>query len=91
MDWWTDVLSAIWRCERVKGRMCVCREGHRHAPARLLNSLRLLARVVLVSVGLGLRNQLDGRLHDFGGVGDRDSAHALGVLPTQVGDHKAGA
>eukprot|EP00964_Phaeocystis_antarctica_P025288 scaffold14198_cov49-Phaeocystis_antarctica.AAC.2 len=68
------------------------REGHsRHAPARLLHSLRLLARVILVSVGLALRYQLDGRLHDLGGVGDRDSARALGFLPTQVGDHQAGA
>ena len=81
--------SGVVRGSRVA---CVYREGHRrHALARLLHSLRLLARVILVSVGLALRYQLDGRLHDLGGVGDRDSARALGFLPTQVGDHQAGA
>ena len=51
--------------------------------ARLRHSLRLLARLIFVDVRLGLRDQLDGRLHDLGGVGDRlgAAAHEIGVLP----------
>ena len=48
--------------------------------ARLRHSLRLLARLMFVDVGL--RDQLDGRLHDLGGVGDLGAAaHEIGVLP----------
>ena len=66
---------------RVGGRMC--RGGHRHAPTRLLHSLRSLSRLFLIDVGLRLIYQLDGRLHDLGGVGDPGgAAHELGALPT---------
>lgn len=57
---------------RVGGRMC--RGGHRHAPTRLLHSLRSLSRLFLIDVGLR---------HDLGGVGDPGgAAHELGALPT---------
>ena len=60
----------------LKGRMRVSWR------ARLRHSLRLLARLILVDVRLGLRDQLDGRLHDLGGVGDLGAAaHEIGVLP----------
>eukprot|EP00964_Phaeocystis_antarctica_P098101 scaffold64141_cov68-Phaeocystis_antarctica.AAC.8 len=49
--------------------------GHRHAPARLVHSLRLLAKAFLVDVGDGRRCRRDGRLHDLGGA-----AHELGFL-----------
>ena len=49
-------------------------DGHRHAPARLVHSLRLLAKAFLVDVGSGLA------LHDLGGVGDLGAAHELGFL-----------
>ena len=70
--------SSVVRGSRV---VCVYRKGHRHAPARLL---RGLPRVNLVPVhGLGVRcRALSARLHNLGGVRDRDAAHELGVLPT---------
>ena len=51
-------------------------------PARLVHSLRLRAKVLLVDVVLGRRCRRDCRLHDLGGVGDLGAAHELGVLPT---------
>ena len=50
-------------------------------PARLVHSLRLRAKVLLVDVGRGRRGRRDGRLHDLGGIGDLGAAHELGVLP----------
>ena len=62
---------------------CVCHVGYRHAPARLVHSLRLRAIALLEGVvEEGRRCRRDGRLHDLGGVGDLGAAYELGVLPT---------
>ena len=51
-------------------------------PARLVHSLRLRAKVLLVDVVLGRRCRRDCRLHDLDGVGDLRAARELGDLPT---------
>ena len=81
--YWGGASHARLKRERVTGRMCAsCRVKARHAPARLVHSLRLRAIGLLEGVGLGRRCRRDGRLHDLGGVGDLGAAHELGVLPT---------
>ena len=73
-----------------RGRKCASWRVQAHAPARLVHSLRLLAKALLVDVS-GLRCRRDGRLHDLGGVGDLGAAHELGFLCRELEGRQDGA
>ena len=68
-----------------RGRKYASWRVQAHAPARLVHSLWLLAKALLVDVGSGLA------LHDLGGVGDLGAAHELGFLCRELEGSQDGA